>query len=78
MVRQETKTCSQSAWRLTRLSPYLRASDTAVHLNILSGAMWESPVEEFEGLNLSELDTDQAFVRVKWEGRKLQRCGAEK
>ena len=28
--------------------------------------MWESPVSEFEGLDLSDLGTDQAFVRVSW------------
>ena len=26
--------------------------------------MWESPVEEFEGLSLSELSTDEAYLRV--------------
>ena len=31
--------------------------------------MWESPVEEFEGLSLSSLSTDEAYVRVRWESQ---------
>ena len=31
--------------------------------------MWESPVEEFEGLSLSSLETDEAYVRVRWESQ---------
>ena len=27
--------------------------------------MWESPVSEFEGLDMSELDTDEAYLRVR-------------
>ena len=30
--------------------------------------MWESPVEEFEGLSMSALGTDEAYLRVKSEG----------
>ena len=28
--------------------------------------MWESPVEEFEGLSMSDLGTDEAYLRVKY------------
>jgi len=30
--------------------------------------MWESPVEEFEGLSMSALGTDEAYLRIKSEG----------
>ena len=32
--------------------------------------MWESPVDEFEGLDLRSphLDTDEAYLRVKYTG----------
>ena len=34
--------------------------------------MWESPVEEFEGLDLRypNLDTDEAYLRVNYSGLK--------
>ena len=30
--------------------------------------MWESPVPEFEGLDMSQLGTDEAFLRVQQSG----------
>ena len=34
--------------------------------------MWESPVDEFEGLDLRypNLDTDEAYLRVNYSGSK--------
>jgi len=29
---------------------------------------WESPVPIFEGLNMGDLETDQAYIRVNWKG----------
>ena len=37
--------------------------------------MWESPVEEFEGLDLRypNLDTDEAYLRVNYSGLQGKR-----
>ena len=34
--------------------------------------MWESPVPEFEGLDMSQLGTDEAFLRVQQSGEQRE------